>query len=117
MPGNEAVMANLRKNGSKQKSKFEVELGNAFQKLKLTNQPFFSPIKDPILKGIEHKNNFIHDFFINDTLIVEYNGSYYHKDYLYKEKFTVDEYKYEFRKAYNCLELVERKKDLKYGIL
>lgn len=75
---------------------------------------FYSSCIDPL---IFNKNNFIHDYYINDELIVEFNGTYWHKDFLSDKRFTEDEYLYELRKAYNCIELIKRKKKKKYLIL
>lgn len=99
----------------KNKSKFELNLIDFLNKngYKLTN--FYSPCLDPL---ILNKSNFVHDIYINDELIVEYNGGYWHKDAItYPNKFSIEDYLFEMRKAYNCIELVKRKNRKKYLIL
>lgn len=112
LPGANAAFKTF---GSSHTSKFELELKNRITKEGWTNKVFYSPILDPL---IQKKKNFIHDFYINDELIVEYNGTYWHKDaFTQPERFTQDQYYFELRKAYNCIKLVKREHQKKYLIL
>ena len=104
------------KNGSCNKSKFEKELNESLlKKYKVRN--FFSPCIDEDLKLKYNKYNFIHDFLIEDKFIIEYNGSYWHKDILFSEKFNKDDYLFEIKKAYNCIKQVKRKEKYSYILL
>ena len=112
---NGGIASNI-KNGSCGTSKFENILKDALLQKNYIIDKFYSPVVDFYLKL--NKRNFIHDFIINNELIVEYNGTYWHKDAITSPtKFTENEYLYEFKKAVNCLHLVKRKNKLKYLIL
>ncbi|MFW6281449.1 MAG: deaminase [bacterium] len=81
------------------------------------NKRFFSPCNNVELSQLYNKRNFIHDALINDKYIFEYNGGYWHKDYLTFNRFTKEEYLFEIKKAYNCLNEVNRKNNLNYIVV
>jgi hypothetical protein len=69
------------------------------------------------------KSKFKHDFLFNDKLIVEYNGTYWHKDMFTDKRFSnIDEYKLELIRAKICIEkhnikyLIIWENDVKYDI-
>jgi len=80
---------------------------------------FYTPCVHPELSQLFNKKNFIHDFFVDDKYIIEYNGSYWHKDFItFPDKFSKEDYMFEIKKAYNILDLVKREiPGLKYIII
>jgi hypothetical protein len=69
------------------------------------------------------KSKFKHDFLINDKLIVEYNGGYWHNDMFSDKRFNdIDLYKLELYRAKICIEtnkckyLILWESDIKYNI-
>lgn len=82
---------------------------------KSIHNDFWSPIHDSEILQIYNKRNFLHDILLDDKYIIEINGSYWHKDYIaFPDKFTKEEYIFEFKKAYNCLALVKRQTRFQY---
>jgi hypothetical protein len=62
----------------------------------------------------ETKNKaFMHDIYVNDTLIIEYNGSYWHNDILYYPNKKFKDYLFEIQKA----KYVINKNNVKYLII
>jgi len=80
-----------------------------------TNSAYYTPATFKKYTYKIKKRNFCHDMYIDETLIVEYNGRYWHKDYLNINKFTKADYMLEIEKAYNILNTFNRGK--KYLIL
>lgn len=81
---------------------------------------FYSPCVDTELNQLYNKGNFLHDIAIDlkDTIyIIEYNGTYWHKDFFFDRRFTKEDYLFEIKKAYNCLLQVKRAKKMRYIIL
>lgn len=70
--------------------------------------------KNPIRTKLITKKWFSHDFFVNNSLIVEYNGSYFHNDITVKKwNFKYEEYFLEIYKAF----YVARKTGYKFLII
>lgn len=88
----------------------EKEIKNILSK-KYRVKKFYSPCVHSELNQLFKRKNFIHDMLINDKFIIEYNGSYWHKDFVtFPDKFSIEDYIFEIKKAYNCLELIPRGK-------
>lgn len=112
-PGGEQA---AKTNSGSIKSQNELEILNELSlKGHNLNENFHSPVNNDFLYQIKKKRNFLHDSFIDDKFIFEYNGTYWHSDFLtFEEKFMHDDYMIEIIKAYNCLYEVNRKKDINY---
>jgi hypothetical protein len=98
-PGGKA--AGLNRNSH---SKMENKIIQHFQNqnnFKL-NIKFHTPIEGIYKKIFNRGNNFAHDLLV-DNFIIEYNGSYWHKDYLFDNRFSKDDYMLEIYKAKYCI--------------
>jgi len=104
---NGGIQSHLQLNRQENRSKTEIEIEKELKK-SFSIKKYYSPVINTELKQIYNKNNFIHDFYINDKFIIEYNGGYWHKDYTRFPRFTKEDYMFEIKKAYNCLYEVER---------
>jgi len=114
-PGGNAAYT---KNSEMKKSLMEKQIEEKLKEGGFNIKKFYSPCVYPQLNQIYNKKNFIHDIYVNDKYIIEYNGIYWHKDFIsFPEKFSKDDYMYEIKKAYNCLELIKRKNAVKYIII
>jgi|AntAceMinimDraft_18_1070375.scaffolds.fasta_scaffold06451_8 hypothetical protein len=92
------------------RSKFEKKIYNELKNEFNINLNFVTYINSPLFS----KSKFKHDFLINDKLIVEYNGTYWHKDIFTDKRFdNIDLYKLELHRAKICIE----NNNLKYLIL
>jgi hypothetical protein len=78
------------------RSKFEKKIFNELQTVFNINLKYNTKVNNSAFS----KCIFKHDFLINDCLIVEYNGSYWHNDILSDKRFTsLDLYKLEILRA------------------
>ena len=107
-PGLNAVRKSLR-------SKFEKKIFNDLQNIFKIDLKCYTKINNLNFS----KSMFKHDFFINDCLIVEYNGSYWHKDMFTDKRFNdLDLYKLEILRAdiaiktHNCKYLILWENDI-----
>lgn len=102
-------------NSDENPSKMEKKIGDLLKK-KHSVESYYSPCVHPELNQLYHKKNYIHDFYVDQKYIIEYNGIFWHKDHFsFPNKFTLDDYMLEIKKAYNCIDLVSRNK--KYIII
>lgn len=72
--------------------------------------------KNSVLYQKYNKHFFCHDICIYDKYIIEYNGSYFHKDMLYKKAADIYSYEYEIEKAFYVTQFSENK-DKKYILI
>ena len=113
---------NTRKNGSNAvrnvitTSKIELKIIEYLKKENFNVEKYYSPCVNIELRQIHNKKNFVHDLFV-DNCIIEYNGTYWHKDFINIDRFTKNEYMYEIKKAFNCLYEVNRKNCPNYILL
>lgn len=98
-------------------SKVENELYDILSKKYTVSTKYYSPCKNAELSQLYNKANFLHDFIINDKYILEYNGIYWHKDFLSFNRFTKEEYLFEIKKAHNCIYEVKRNNNPNYIIV
>ena len=96
-------------------SKMELDIKDLLIKNGHTNSSYHTPIIFKKYKYKHDKLNFCHDMYIDDKLIIEYNGRYWHKDFLHINKFSKNDYMQEIEKAYNVIDCLNRNK--KYLIL
>jgi len=109
------ALASSLKNRSNE-SKVELEIKELLKNNHVI-EDFYSPVLNEELKQIYNKKNFLHDAFIDNKYILEYNGIYWHKDFTRFKQFSKNDYMFEIKKAYNCLYEVERKFSVKYIII
>lgn len=102
--------------GSNKSSNLEKLIKNELSK-KYTLKNYYTPVINSELKQIWNKRNFIHDFYVNDKFIIEYNGGYWHKDFINFNQFTKDDYMFEIKKAHNCLHEVKRGNNPNYIVI
>ena len=76
-PGLKATRSSLR-------SKFEKKIYEALKSDFKINLKFYTKVNNVNFS----KSIFKHDFYINDQLIVEYNGTYWHKDMFFDNRFN-----------------------------
>lgn len=98
------------------RSKVEIEIHNMLESSHRLEK-YYTPVVDAELKQVYGKNNFVHDLFIDDKLIVEYNGGFWHKDFTRFPQFSKSDYIFEIKKAHNCLHQVGRKNSPAYLIV
>lgn len=113
---NGGIQSHLQLNRQENKSKIEKEVEKEL-KNKFSMKKYYSPVVNTELKQIYNKNNFIHDFYVNDKFIIEYNDGYWHKDYTRFPRFTKEDYMFEIKKAYNCLHEVSRNNKPNYILI
>lgn len=97
-------------------SKIEIEIYDILKKSHKLEK-HYTPVMNTELRQIYSKNNFIHDFFIDNRLIAEYNDGLLHKDFTRFPQFSKSDYLFEIKKAYNCLHEVDIKDSLRYLII
>ena len=109
----------LQKTRSSLRSKFEKMVFNELKDRFDINLKFITRVNDPAFS----KSIFKHDFFINNSLIVEYNGTYWHKDIFSDGRFKdVSLYNLEFLRAnisineHNCKYLILWEYDIKHDV-
>lgn len=100
MPGAKAAGLN-RNTHSKMENKI-IEYFQSIDNIKM-NIKFHTPIKGIYKRVFNKGNNFAHDLLLNN-FIVEYNGSYWHKDYLFDRRFSKEDYMIEIYKAKYCID-------------
>lgn len=94
-------------------SKFEKKILRVLKYFKINNIAFHTPCKEIE----ENKHSYNHDFFLKDyNLIIEYNGSYWHKDAIADKRFNINEYMREIIKAKHVINY-KRKTKVRYLIL
>ena len=93
-------------NQSKFEKQIYEELKNEFD----INIKFYTKINHELFS----KTKFLHDFLINEKLIIEYNGGYWHNDVFTNKKWgNLSKYKLEIIKAHICI----KENNKKYLIL
>jgi len=95
---NGALAASL--SNKRNESKFEIELRLLLKEYGYESKDYFTPILN---NEFGSKKNFVHDMFI-DNCIIEYNGGYWHKDFIKFKQFSESDYLEEIRKAIYCIE-------------
>jgi len=100
------------------KSKVEIDITNELiNENHAVNTNFYSPVVNIELRQIHTKYNYLHDILLDNKVIIEYNGIYWHKDFTHFKQFTEKEYFNEIIKAYNCLHDVKNRESYKYVVI
>lgn len=100
----------LNKTRGSKRSKFEKKIYEELKDKFDINLKFCTKIESPLFS----KSKFKHDFLFNNQLIIEYNGTYWHKDLFTDKRFNdIELYKLELYRA----KLSIKYNNLKYLIL